>query len=173
MTVTTMPAEDVCLSLGANLGDARGTLLAAAERIRLLDGVYGLRCSGLYATQPVGKADQPEFVNCAVCLRTEMPAQQLLKALKSLEQQMGRQQRPQWHPRELDIDILLFGALCLAQPGLTIPHPQMHLRRFVLQPLSDIAPLALHPGLGLTVRQMLRQCTDPAYVRLLADDHET
>jgi 2-amino-4-hydroxy-6-hydroxymethyldihydropteridine diphosphokinase len=151
----------VHLSLGSNVGDREANLNAAIERLRLVGEVGAV--SSFYETEPVEFTDQPWFLNCAVVLETEKIPQQLLKALLGLEQEMGRRRTHSKGPRNIDIDILLFGDSIVNAQGLTIPHPALTERRFVLEPLAEIAPETQHPVLGKTVQEM-RDALQPGQV---------
>jgi 2-amino-4-hydroxy-6-hydroxymethyldihydropteridine diphosphokinase len=141
------------LSLGSNLGDRARNLEAAIERLRSIGEVAAV--SSFYQTEPVGDLHQPWFLNCAVMLRTEKMPRQLLAATMAIEQALGRRRMVAKGPRAIDIDILLFGAFVVDVPSLTIPHPAMHQRRFVLQPLAEIAAAVRHPVLRRTIRELL------------------
>ncbi|MBK6470215.1 MAG: 2-amino-4-hydroxy-6-hydroxymethyldihydropteridine diphosphokinase [Betaproteobacteria bacterium] len=139
--------ERVFVGLGANLGDARAALSAAVAGLTALPGTQVVHCSSLYRSAPVD-AQGPDFVNAVVELRTTLPPTALLRALQALEQAHGRL-RPYRHaPRTLDLDLLLYGKRLLTTDALTVPHPRLHERAFVLQPLLELAPAAAHPGLG-------------------------
>ena len=142
----------VYLSLGSNLGDRRANLQAAIAQLGSLGEVAAI--SSFYETEPVELTAQPWFLNCAVKLDTEKMPRQLIGGILALEKAMGRQRKQKNGPRIIDIDILLFGSSIIELPSLTVPHPKMHERRFVLEPLAEIAPEARHPVLKRTVREL-------------------
>jgi len=146
--------KTVYLSLGSNLGDRRANLRNAIGKLLNVGNL--LAVSSFYETEPVEFTEQPWFLNCAVALQTELNADDFLKEIISIEREMGRQRTAPKGPRTIDIDILLFGKAVIHQPQLTIPHPAMHQRRFVLEPLAEIAPDAQHPVLKKTAREMLK-----------------
>jgi len=136
------------IALGANLGDPAATVNAAFAALDQLPQSRLLAKSALYRTAPVGIADQPEFVNAAALIETTLAPEALLDALLAIEQTFGRVRAERNGPRTLDLDILLYDDLTLATPRLTLPHPRLHLRAFVLQPLADLAPDLAIPGRG-------------------------
>ena len=144
--------ELVYLSLGSNIGDRAGNLNAAIDRLRAFGEVVAV--SSFYETEPVEFTAQAWFLNCAVALDTEKTPQQLLVGILAAEQLLGRRRGQKKGPRIIDLDILLFGKTIVDDPGLTIPHQAMHERRFVLEPLAEIAPDALHPVLQQTIREL-------------------
>jgi 2-amino-4-hydroxy-6-hydroxymethyldihydropteridine diphosphokinase len=142
------------LSLGSNLGDREGNLREAIARLGELGSVS--RVSALYETEPVEVAgQQPWFLNCAAAVETELTPLEFLKRMLAIEQVMGRKRIKPKGPRTIDMDIIFFGDVVLDTPELTVPHPAMQHRRFVLEPLAEIAPEARHPVLHLTVRELL------------------
>jgi 2-amino-4-hydroxy-6-hydroxymethyldihydropteridine diphosphokinase len=142
------------LSLGSNLGDREANLREAISRLGELGSVS--RVSALYETEPVEIAgEQPWFLNCAVAVETNLTAWGFLKRLLAIEQSMGRRRTEPKGPRTIDMDIIFFGDEVLDTPELTVPHPAMQHRRFVLEPLAEIAPNAMHPVLPRTVRELL------------------
>ena len=160
-------AESVYLSLGSNLGDRYANLRAAIERLGEAGAISAV--SGFYETEPVELRDQPWFLNCVVALETSDSPEALLQRALGIEQEMGRLRMKDKGPRSIDIDILLFGNRVVEEQerGLKIPHPAMHQRRFVLEPLAEIAPEALHPLLRKTARELLADLPAGQMVRLL------
>lgn len=142
----------VYLSLGSNLGDRAANLRDAITRLEMLGQVT--QQSSFYETEPVEVRDQPWFLNCVVELRTEKMPRQLMSAVLEIERVMGRKRVQPKGPRLIDIDILLFGRSVIKLEELTIPHPALHERRFVLEPLAEIAPAVRHPVLKRTALEM-------------------
>jgi len=145
----------VYLGLGSNLGDREGNIAEALRR--LSEGVSIERVSSLYETEPVGYEEQPWFLNAVCEGETELDAEGLLRFVKGIEREMGRKETVRWGPRVIDIDILLYDDIVLEMPELTIPHPRLHQRRFVLAPLAELAPDLVHPLLGLTMHELLER----------------
>jgi len=142
-----MPAT-AYIGIGANLGDAHANVLDAVERLRRVPGATLEAVSSLYRTAPIDSSGD-DYINAVARLSTTLPAQRLLEALFDIEQAHGRE-RPYFNaPRTLDLDLLLYGDERIATPSLTVPHPRMHLRAFVLMPLLELAPDVALPGLGL------------------------
>lgn len=146
--------KTVYLSLGSNVGDRAANLRQALSRLGAIGTVNMV--SSFYETEPVEFAAQPWFLNCVVALETEKMPKQLLAAVLDIEQDMGRrrQREPKKGPRTIDIDILLFGSSVVETKDLTIPHIAMHERRFVLEPLAEIAPEERHPVLKRTIWEL-------------------
>jgi 2-amino-4-hydroxy-6-hydroxymethyldihydropteridine diphosphokinase len=143
----------VFLALGTNLGNRSANLQAAVTALPPV--IHGLVQSPIYETPPWGLASQPAFLNMVLKGETDLSPQELLKYIKDLEIRLGRQPSVRWGPRLIDLDILFFADLILDSPGLTIPHPHLHERAFVLVPLADLEPELVHPVLGKTIRQLL------------------
>jgi 2-amino-4-hydroxy-6-hydroxymethyldihydropteridine diphosphokinase len=144
------------IALGSNLGDRAGTLLGAVRALNATAGVWVVRLSTFHDTTPVGgPPDQPRFLNAAAELSTTLGPEELLRALLSVEEQFGRVRTEKDGPRTLDLDLLLYDDLVRTGPDPVVPHPRMHERRFVLGPLTEIAPQAVHPGLRKTVAELL------------------
>lgn len=155
------------LSLGSNMGDRRANLKEAIARLGSLGQVVAT--SSFYETEPVEFSAQPWFLNCVVQLDTEKMPRQLLRGVLDIEKKMGRRRILKKGPRLIDIDILLFGSSIVDVKGLSIPHPAMHTRRFVLEPLAEIAPGARHPGLKRTVRELRDELPAGQTVRKTSD----
>ena len=131
------------IGLGSNLGDREATVEAA---LAALPGVTAV--SRLRETAPVGVVDQPPFLNGVARLETELSPRELLDTLLAVERSLGRERRERWGPRTIDLDLLLYGNEVVDEPGLTVPHPRLHERRFVLEPLAELDPALVVPGRG-------------------------
>ena len=131
------------VGLGANLGDREETIRAAVAELPDVVAVSTLR-----ETDPVGVTDQPQFLNGVAALDTELAPRELLDHLLAVERRLGRERKERWGPRTIDLDLLLYGNEVIDEDGLKIPHPRLHERRFVLEPLADLAPQLVVPGLG-------------------------
>jgi 2-amino-4-hydroxy-6-hydroxymethyldihydropteridine diphosphokinase len=151
------------ISLGSNLGLREQHLNDAQAQLAASGTVFA--ASSLYETEPVEFTEQPWFVNCVVGLETGMSPRELLNALLAIEHTMGRQRTQLKGPRKIDLDILLFAGEVIHEPGLVIPHPALAQRRFVLEPLAEIAPDVVHPVLGKSMRQLKAELPDGQIVR--------
>lgn len=143
------------IALGSNMGDKEKYLNEAVEKLQQTSDCQVLKVSDFLVTAPYGGVEQDDFLNGALALKTLLTPQELLERLHEIEQEAHRERLIHWGPRTLDLDILLYDDLVLDTPDLIIPHVEMHLRDFVLIPLTQIAPWKRHPILGLTVSQML------------------
>jgi len=159
-----MPQNTIYLSLGSNVGDREANLRAAIGALAD-EGVHVTRVSSIYETEPVDYLEQPWFLNCALAGETELPALELIKKLREIEARMGSKKLVAKGPRLIDMDILLYGQETIDTPELQVPHPRMHLRRFVLAPLAEIAPEQKHPSWGGTISDLLSRTTDRSQVR--------
>ena len=150
----------VFIGIGSNLGDRQKNCLRAVE---LMDRMADCRITGYsdwYLTKPVGVEGQEWYVNGVVSLTTDISPQDLLKRLLKIEANMGRVRNERWGPRSIDLDILMFGQEIIQESNLKIPHPRMHLRRFVLEPMTQLAPDLVHPELGLSMKVLLENLSD-------------
>lgn len=145
------------IGIGSNLGDKNLNCLAAIEMIEEIPGCQLTGRSDLYLTKPVGVQGQDWYMNGVVSISTKLRPQDLLRRLMAIEAEMGRVRRGRWESRIIDLDILLYGHEIINEENLTIPHPLMHLRRFVLVPLVQLAPDLIHPCLGVTMAELLQK----------------
>jgi 2-amino-4-hydroxy-6-hydroxymethyldihydropteridine diphosphokinase len=149
----------VYIALGSNVGDREANVRRAAALLAGAGTVAAL--SSLYATEPVGNREQPGFINAVAAIETSLAPGELLAVCRSIEERLGRERTVRWGPRTIDLDILLYGDRTVSTDELTIPHPRMAERRFVLEPLAEIAPGAAHPVLRRTSVELLRDLKDP------------
>ena len=146
--------KTIYLGLGSNIGDRRQNLQTAIDQLHSRD-LEIRRISSLYETAPVDYRAQPDFLNCVVEAETTLMPRRLLARVRAVERQMGRRRNIPKGPRNIDIDILLHGSSVVQTPELQIPHPRMDTRRFVLQPLTELAPDLRHPVFKRTIKEML------------------
>jgi 2-amino-4-hydroxy-6-hydroxymethyldihydropteridine diphosphokinase len=145
------------LGLGANLGDPEAQLREALERLNNAEEVEVTRVSTFYRNPPLGPENQPWYVNAVVRVRTRLGPEELLHLVQKIETAMGRVRGERWGPRVIDLDLLLFNGEVIFTPDLVVPHPEMHLRIFVLAPLTEIAPQAWHPVLQKSAEALLAE----------------
>ncbi|MFH0980675.1 MAG: 2-amino-4-hydroxy-6-hydroxymethyldihydropteridine diphosphokinase [Planctomycetota bacterium] len=160
------------LGLGANLGDRLGAMRAAVARIEQVGGCVVTARSNLYETAPMGGLPgQPDYLNAVVRLETRQAPHDLLVRCLEIEHLLGRVRTIRYGPRTIDIDLLLYNEVIIDTPDLVLPHPRLHVRRFVLQPLADIGPELRHPILGATIRELLDRLpeSDGSSVRRVDD----
>lgn len=163
LSFATMKKHLAFLLLGGNLGDRKSNLEKAALLIEKKIGLITAK-SALYETKPWGKTDQPDFLNQVLMLETEQNPELILKAALTIEQEMGRVRIEKWGARLIDIDLLYVENQILNSKNLILPHPGIAQRRFVLEPLAEIAPDFIHPVLKKSHRQLLNECLDPLTV---------
>ena len=145
------------IGIGSNLGDRHQNCLTALDMIKKISECKLTGNSDLYVTEPVGVTDQERYVNGVASVSTQLSAHDLLRKLLAIEQDMGRVRRKRWESRIIDLDLLLYGRELIHEKHLTVPHPLMHVRRFVLVPLVQLEPNLRHPSLGLTMSELLAQ----------------
>jgi 2-amino-4-hydroxy-6-hydroxymethyldihydropteridine diphosphokinase len=150
----------IYLGLGSNVGHRIEFLAAAVRGIADLDRTVVEAVSGVYETEPVGNIPQSEFLNCACAVRTDLSVEEFHTQMKRLEQEIGRTDSERWGPREIDIDLLFFDSLVLNTDAIRIPHAELINRRFVLQPLSEIAPMMMHPVAHRSIEELLNETSD-------------
>ncbi len=159
------------VSLGSNLGHRSAHLVAAVTALRALPDVEIDAASRVYETDPVGPPPQEQYLNAALRVRTSRTPRRLLRALLEIERASGRRRAEERNgPRTLDLDLLLYGDRVIDEPGLQVPHPRLHERAFVLEPLCEIAGSVLHPVLGERVEDLARKVRDPQAVRLWTEE---
>jgi len=158
------------IALGSNLGDRHANLRQAIKLLGQTASVRVLRVSSFHETEPVGGPPQGKYINAVAEVETELSPHALLSELHSVERQLARTRDIRWGPRTIDLDIILMGDLVVQEPSLVIPHPRMHEREFVLRPLCELAPGALHPKLHRTVAELLEAL---ANAKRTPEDHQT
>lgn len=164
MTEHALPVQ-AYIGLGGNLGDPVANMQAALAQLSQTPQITNVRCSPFYRSAPVGYLDQPDFINAVAQLSTTLSARALLDALLATEHALGRERTFANAPRTLDLDLLLYGDIQLDHPALTVPHPRLHLRAFVLRPLADLSPTLHVPGKG-PLADWLAACQDQDIAQL-------
>ena len=145
------------IGIGSNLGDREAAFKAALTALADTEHIIVLKVSAPLETEPVGGPEQPYFLNAAAELQTSLSPRALLSRLLAIEEELGRVRVEIWGPRVIDLDLLLYDDQVIDEPGLQVPHPLMHTRAFVLKPLAEIAPQAMHPALDKTAAQLLAE----------------
>jgi 2-amino-4-hydroxy-6-hydroxymethyldihydropteridine diphosphokinase len=158
------------IGLGSNLGNPLDRCREGIEYLKTIRESQVLRRSSFYRTEPVGFFDQEWFVNAVIELRTTLSARELIQELQSIERLMGRQKPVKWGPRIIDLDILLYGQEVIQTDGLIVPHPELHKRRFVVEPLYEIAPYAIHPAFGVSVAGLRERLSDENKVEIINEE---
>jgi len=158
--------NNVFLLLGSNLGDRH---LFLNQAIRHIENTIApvVRTSSVYETQSWGKTDAPDYLNQVIMLQTTLPPRLILEKVLNIEKVLGRQRDEKWGPRTIDIDILFYGQAIIDEPGLHIPHPELHKRRFTLEPLTEIAPQLVHPVLNKSILLIKNELKDSLVVKKL------
>lgn len=157
--------KTIFLSIGSNIEDRKEYLKKAIGFLIASNHFFNLIISSIYETEAVDYINQCKFLNLVVRAETELEAMNLLQLCQKVEQILGRQKRPKWHEREIDIDIIFYDASIVNNKNLIIPHPRMHLRKFVLVPMNEIDDKFLHPVLGLSISEILKTCQDESEVK--------
>jgi len=152
------------VGIGSNLGNKEATIQRAIQRLHECNGNRVRKVSSLFETEPVGKLDQPWFLNCVAQVETSLEMKSFFSFLKEVETLFERVRKERWGPRTLDLDLLMFDDVIYSDSALTVPHPDMQKRRFVLEPLCEIAPDLVHPGLNLSTSNLLKVLEDSSRV---------
>jgi len=150
--------DKVFISIGSNLGDRKANCKRALVEMTKFSNI--VKVSSLYETEPVGNENQPEFINLAAEISTDLSPYKLLRHLNEIEERLGRIRTEKWGPRTIDLDIIFYGDLILSDETLNIPHIEAHVRQFVLEPVCEIEPDLIYPGLGIPVCEVLQKIKD-------------
>ncbi|MBI5837287.1 MAG: 2-amino-4-hydroxy-6-hydroxymethyldihydropteridine diphosphokinase [Candidatus Eisenbacteria bacterium] len=153
------------VGIGSNVGEREATIRKAVDHLAELPRTKLVRLSSLYDSDPVGVLDQPPFLNAVAALETDLDPHRLLWNLNLVESRLGRVRAERWGPRTLDLDILFYGNMVMDEPGLTLPHPEIENRAFVLIPLNELDPFLPHPRTGVVVSEMLKRLKSHPAVR--------
>lgn len=157
--------KKVFLGFGSNVGDRRKNIEKALAFLQEKNGLHFVRASHLYETEPVGMKEQPYFFNMVAEFETELSSSDILRCAKETEEHVGRISRQRWGPREIDVDVLFYGDECVETEHLVLPHPEVAKRKFVLIPLSEIAPHFRDPRSGKLIEELLAECVDSSGVQ--------
>jgi 2-amino-4-hydroxy-6-hydroxymethyldihydropteridine diphosphokinase len=145
------------VGLGSNLGDRERFIRTAIEHMNRIPESSVIRVSSLYDSEPAGDSTQPRYLNAVAVLETELSPERVLWNLLLIEKRLGRERVKRWGPRQIDLDLLFFGDRVIEEPDLTVPHPEVEHRAFVLVPMVELDPTFVHPRLGVTVGHLLRE----------------
>ena len=165
-----MEAAVAYIGIGSNLGHKVFNCKRSIANIDQVPGCEVTACSDLFETEPEGVTGQQWYANCVAEVKTERTPPELLDSLVAIEQEMGRIRAKKWESRIIDLDILLFGEQVIDSPDLVVPHPLLHTRRFVLEPLVQLAPELVHPVLNVTIRRLLNELPKESYVEILKEE---
>lgn len=165
-----MEAAVAYIGIGSNLGHKVFNCKRSIANIDQVPGCEVTACSDLFETEPEGVTGQQWYANCVAEVKTERTPPELLDSLVAIEQEMGRIRTKKWESRIIDLDILLFGEQVIDSPDLVVPHPLLHTRRFVLEPLVQLAPELVHPVLNVTIRRLLNELPKESYVEILKEE---
>jgi len=157
------------IGVGSNQNNPIARCLEAVKLMMAIEGLRFVRRSSLYLTEPIGITDQEWFINTVCEIKTRLSPYELLIKMKEIESNMGRKRTVKWGPRIIDLDILFYGQEVIDDEELTIPHRELHKRRFVLEPLNEIAPYMIHPAFGISIRGLLDRLEDTAQVKVLKE----
>ncbi|MEN6331270.1 MAG: 2-amino-4-hydroxy-6-hydroxymethyldihydropteridine diphosphokinase [Smithella sp.] len=157
------------IAIGSNLGDALQNCKEAVGRISRVKEIQLTEVSSFYSSEPVGIENQNWFVNAVIEIKTTLAARDLLHVLQDIENTMGRKREIKGGPRIIDVDLLFYGQAVIGEADLTVPHPEIHKRRFVLEPLNEIASYLIHPAFGVSVRGLKDRLNDQKVVKLLEE----
>ena len=163
--------QSVFLLLGSNLGDRESFLKTAIERTAAAIAPV-LQRSSVYETQSWGKSGEPDYLNQVIWLSTDLSARAVLEKIQAIEEDLGRHREEKWGSRTIDIDILFYGADIINEPGLQVPHPELHKRRFTLEPLAEIAPYLVHPVLEKNILMLKSELNDDLHVKRYIYDED-
>jgi len=155
--------NNVYLSIGSNLGNRIINCKKSLREISRISIITSL--SSLYETVPIGNSNQPRFINLAVSINTRLPPPLLLRMIKKIEANIGRFKNEKWGPRIIDIDIIFYNNICINHSSLVIPHPSAHSRRFVMEPINEIAPNLIHPVLKRDITTLLKRVKQKQFIR--------
>jgi 2-amino-4-hydroxy-6-hydroxymethyldihydropteridine diphosphokinase len=157
------------IGIGSNLGDSLRNCKHAVENLSEAESIKLIRASSFYRTEPVGMEDQNYFVNAVVEIETDISARNLLQLMQNIENEMGRKRKAKGGPRVIDLDLLFYGQNVIKEQDLTVPHPEIHKRRFVLEPFYEIASYFIHPSFGVSIRGLKDRLDDNKIVEMIKE----